>query len=44
MWLSQQSLDLVEVSVIGTEPTNWIKKGGSFLLAKFFGKKYDKSF
>lgn len=44
VWLSQQSLDLVEVPVIGMEPTNWLKKGGSFLMAKFFGKKYDKSF
>lgn len=44
VWLSEQSLDLVEVPVIGMEKTNWIKKGGSFLMAKFFGKKYDKSF
>lgn len=44
VWLSQQDLDLVEVPVIGMEKTNWIKKGGSFLMAKFFGKKYDKSF
>lgn len=44
VWLSQQDLDLAEVPVIGMEKTNWIKKGGSFLMAKFFGKKYDKSF
>ena len=44
VWLSQQSLDLVEVPLVGMEKTNWIKKGGSFLLAKFFGKKYEKSF
>ena len=44
VWLSQQDLDLIEVPVIGMEKTNWIKKGGSFLMAKFFGKKYDKSF
>lgn len=44
VWLSQQSLELAEVPVIGMEKTNWIKKGGSFLMAKFFGKKYDKSF
>lgn len=44
VWLSEQGLDLAEVPVIGMEKTNWIKKGGSFLLAKFFGKKYDKSF
>lgn len=44
VWLSEQHLDLVEVPVIGIEKTNWLKKGGSFLMAKFFGKKYDKSF
>lgn len=44
VWLSEQHLDLVEVPVIGMEKTNWLKKGGSFLMAKFFGKKYDKSF
>ena len=44
VWLSQQGLDVVEVPVIGMEKTNWFKKGGSFLMAKFFGKKYDKSF
>ena len=26
------------------EKVNWLKKGGSFLLAKFTGKKYGKSF
>ena len=44
VWLSQQTLQLAEVPVVGIEKTNWIKKGGSFLLAKFFGKKYGKSF
>lgn len=44
VWLSQQNLDLAEVPVVGMEKTNWLKKGGSFLSAKFFGKKYDKSF
>lgn len=44
VWLSRQGLDVVEVPVIGMEKTNWFKKGGSFLMAKFFGKKYDKSF
>ena len=44
VWLSEQHLDVVEVPVIGMEKTNWLKKGGSFLVAKFFGRKYDKSF
>lgn len=44
VWLSEQHLNLVEVPLVGMERTNWLKKGGSFLMAKFFGKKYDKSF
>ena len=44
VWLEQNPLDLVEVPLVGTEKTNWLKKGGSFLMAKFFGKKYKKSF
>ena len=44
VWLSEQHLDLAEVPVIGLEKTIWLKKGGSFLMAKFFGTKYDKSF
>ena len=44
VWLSQHNLDVVEVPVIGMEKNNWFKKGGSFLMAKFFGKKYEKSF
>lgn len=44
VWLEEQHLDLVEVPVIGMEKTNWLKKGSSFLMAKFFGKKYEKSF
>ena len=44
VWLEQNPLDLVEVPVVSMEPVNWVKKGGSFLAAKLFGKKYDKSF
>lgn len=44
VWLEQNPLNLIEVPVVGTEKTNWLKKGGSFLAAKFFGKKYSKSF
>lgn len=44
VWLDRNPLNLAEVPVVGMEKTNWLKKGGSFLLAKFFGKKYDKSF
>ncbi len=42
--LTQNPLDVVEVQVIGMEKTNWLKKGGAFLRAKFFGKKYKASF
>jgi hypothetical protein len=34
----------MEVPFINMEKTNWLKKGSSFLKAKFFGKKYDGSF
>ena len=43
-WRAARIANLAEVPVVGIEKTNWIKKGGSFLLAKFFGKKYGKSF
>ena len=33
-----------EVKVIDMENVNWIKKGKAFLMAKFFNKKYEKSF
>lgn len=33
-----------EVPVMSTEKVNWLKKGSAFLMAKFFHKKYDKSF
>ena len=44
VWLTQNPLDIVEVPMVSIEKTNWLKKGGSFLMAKFFGKKYGKSF
>ncbi len=44
VWLEQNPLNTVEVPVVNMEPVNWFKKGGSFLLAKFTGKKYGKSF
>lgn len=44
VWLEQNPLCCTEVPVISMEPVNWFKKGGSFLLAKFTGKKYGKSF
>ena len=44
VWLEKNPLNCAEVPVISMEPVNWFKKGGSFLLAKFTGKKYGKSF
>ena len=44
VWLSRQNLDMATAPVVNMEPVNWFKKGGAFLAAKFFGKKYGKSF
>ena len=44
VWINTNNLTYKEVSVIDIEKVNWIKKGTSFLKAKFFKKKYGKSF
>ncbi|MBQ9859159.1 MAG: DUF4422 domain-containing protein [Clostridia bacterium] len=44
VWLEVNPLDCAAAPVISMEPVNWVKKGGSFLVAKLFGKKYGKSF
>ena len=38
------TIRVTEVKTKHSEPVNWLKKGGAFLMAKFCGKKYDKSF
>ena len=43
-WLMSEGVHVRELRVQGMERTNWVKKGGSFLAAKFFGKGYEKSF
>lgn len=43
-WMVKNRVPYVEVPLKNTEPVNWVKKGGSFLAAKFGGKKYEKSF
>lgn len=43
-WLKVNQIDYVENPVVSMEKTNWIKKGSSFMAAKFFGKKYSDSF
>lgn len=44
IWIEKNNLSYEEVKVIDIEKVNWIKKGSSFLIAKFTGKKYSKSF
>lgn len=43
-WLNKNHIQSIEIPVKNIEPVNWLKKGGSFLAAKFGGKKYEKSF
>lgn len=44
VWINTNKLDYKEVKVIDIEKVNWLKKGWSFLKAKFVGEKYGKSF
>ena len=44
VWINTNEINYKEVKVIDMQKVNWFKKGTSFLKAKFFGKKYDKSF
>jgi len=44
VWLNTKGYSYKEVKVISMEKVNWWVKGTSFLKAKFFGKKYGKSF
>ena len=46
VWLNTKypELKYKELRVLDIEGVNWFKKGGSFLLAKFTGRKYEKSF
>lgn len=44
VWINTNHLSYKEVKVIDMENVNWFKKGTSFLMAKFTGKKYGKSF
>lgn len=43
-WLETNGYAYAELPVANPEPVNWFKKGTGFLLAKFGGKKYEKSF
>ena len=44
VWLNTKGYKYAECKVIDMQHVNWIKKGFSFLFAKFTGKKYSKSF
>lgn len=44
VWLNTKGYNYKEVKVISMEKVNWIKKGTSFLKAKFKKEKYGKSF
>ena len=48
VWLKQYSqskaLKVKAIPFVYGEKINWLKKGFAFLSAKFFGKKYEKSF
>ena len=44
VWINTNNIEYKEIKVINMEKINWIKKGFAFLMAKFTGKKYNKSF
>lgn len=44
VWINTKRVSYEECKVIDMQHINWIKKGTSFLKAKFLGKKYNKSF
>ncbi len=44
VFLRTEGIRYAEVPVVDIEGVNWMKKGLAFLRAKFFGKKYGKSF
>ena len=44
VYINTNNLNYDEIRFMDMENINWRKKGTSFLKAKFFGKKYEKSF
>lgn len=44
VWLNTNKIESVEYPFVYMEKVNVFKKGFAFLMAKFFGKKYGKSF
>lgn len=43
-WMTVNEIKWVEMPTVSPEPVDWIAKGSGFLAAKFFGKKYGRSF
>ena len=41
VYIRTKKLKYAELPVIDIEPVNWVKKGSGFLMAKFFGKRYE---
>lgn len=44
VWINKNRIKYEEVKVMDMQKINWLKKGISFLMAKFTGRKYGKSF
>ncbi len=44
VWLNTNGIKACDYPFVYMEKIDWFKKGKSFLMAKFFKKKYDKSF
>lgn len=44
VWINTNNLKYEEVKIMDMQKINWLKKGVAFLMAKFVGKKYEKSF
>jgi len=44
VYINTNKIGHVEVPVVDMQGVNWLKKGSSFLNAKFTGRKYEKSF
>ena len=44
VWIKTKNYKFSEIKVVDMQNINWFKKGSSFLIAKFTGKKYKKSF
>ena len=44
VWINKNNLSYEEINMMDMQKVNWFKKGFAFLNAKFFGKRYEKSF